>query len=185
MKRIVLLVVVLVIANQLNAQGKYFTKSGKINFDATSPSSPDKVMAVNKAATCVLDTKTGDLQFSLLMRGFEFAKALMMEHFNENYIESSKFPKATFAGKIVNLTAINFSKDGSYAAKVKGKMTIHGETKDVEADGTITIKEGKISLSSLFTVTLADYKISIPSVVADKVAKTAKISISCSLDLLK
>jgi hypothetical protein len=164
---------------------KYFTKMGKINFDATSPSSPEKIEGVNRSATCVIDIKTGNMQFALLMKGFVFEKALMEEHFNENYVESHKFPKAEFKGAIANNETVNYTKDGSYTVKVKGKLTMHGETKEVETEGKLVIQGGKINAIADFTVLLSDFKVSIPGLVADKVSKTAKISVACSLELLK
>ena len=164
---------------------KYYTKSGQINFDATSPSSPEKIEGVNRSATCVVDIKTGNMQFAVLMKGFAFERALMEEHFNENYVESHKYPKAEFKGEIKNSDKIDFSKDGTYSVKVKGKLTMHGESNEVETDARITIQGGKIKAVADFNVKLADYKVSIPGLVADKVSKNAKINVSCSLELLK
>jgi polyisoprenoid-binding protein YceI len=164
---------------------KYFTKSGKVNFDATSPGSPEKIEGINKTVTCVVDSKTGNMQFAVLMKGFEFERALMEEHFNENYIESDKFPRAEFKGAISNNDKVNYSKDGSYPVTVKGKLTMHGEIRDVETTGKITVQGGKVAAAADFTVQLSDYKISIPGLVADKVSKTAKISVVCSLEPLK
>lgn len=184
MKNYLVLAAVVLLANASYGQ-RYFTKTAKINFDATSPSSPEKIEGVNRTATCVVDTKTGQLQFSVLMKGFEFERALMEEHFNENYVESSKFPKAEFKGNIVNNDAVNYAKDGSYPVTVKGKLTMHGETKDVETTGKLVIQAGKISAAADFSVLLADYNVTIPGIVADKVSKTAKIGVSCSLEPLK
>jgi len=181
---LLLLLAAAFLTNNSEAQ-KYFTKIGKINFDATSASSPEKIEGVNRTVTCVVDTKTGNIQFAVLMKGFEFEKALMEEHFNENYVESEKFPKAEFKGAIADNDKVNYAKDGMYAVTVKGKLTMHGETKDVEAQGKLTIQGGKISAAAEFNVLLADFKVSIPGLVADKVSKTAKISIACSLEALK
>lgn len=169
----------------VHAQDKFFTKSGKIVFDATSPKSPENILGVNKTVTCVLDIKTGALQFAVLMKGFEFEKALMQEHFNENYVESNKFPKAEFRGAIADPSFVNVGKEGVYVVKVKGKLTIHGETKDVECEGKITVKGGKVQAVAAFSVVLSDYGVTVPQLVADKVAKTAKISVDCLLDPLK
>lgn len=167
------------------AQQKYFTKTGKISFDATSTSSPDKIFAVNKNVACVIETSTGDVQFSALMKGFEFEKALMMEHFNENYIESSKYPKAIFKGNIQNISSIKFTINGTYVAKVKGNLTLHGQTKEIESTGNIVVKDGKVSLAANFTLLVADFKISIPSVVSNNISKTVKVNINCNLETLK
>ncbi len=181
---LVLLVAITFLASSAQSQ-KYFTKSGKINFDATSSGSPEKIEGVNKTVTCVVDTKTGNMQFAALMKGFEFERALMEEHFNENYAESEKFPKAEFKGAISNNDKVIYTKDGTYPVTVKGKLTIHGETKDVETQGKLTIQGGKISTVAEFNVLLADFKIAIPGLVADKISTSAKITISCSLELLK
>ena len=112
---------------------KFYTKNGKIDFDATSPSSPERVEAVNRSVTCVIDTQNGAIQFAALIKGFEFERALMEEHFNENYLESEKFPKAEFRGEIKNNGEINYTRDGTYPVKVKGKLTMHGESDDIDA----------------------------------------------------
>jgi hypothetical protein len=184
LSRVLLFAIVLGVSFQVNAQ-RYFTKNGKINFDATTKGSPESIAAVNRTVTCVLDTKTAALQFAVLIKGFTFERALMEEHFNENYLESSKFPKAEFRGTITNNSAVNYAKDGTYPVTVAGKLTIHGVTKDVESPGKLQIQGGKVLATASFTVPLADYGIAIPGVVADKVAKNAKIDIDCSLEPLK
>src|SRR5579875_3511177 len=82
------------------AQGRYFTKTGKITFISKAPLEDDE--AVNKTVTAVLDSKSGAIQFAVLMKGFEFEKALMQQHFNEDYVESDKYPKSEFKGRITN-----------------------------------------------------------------------------------
>ena len=166
-----------------NAQDKFYTKTGKIIFSSKAPL--ENIEAHNKSVTCVLDTKSGNLQFAVLMKGFEFEKALMQEHFNENYVESHKFPKAEFKGQISNNGDINYTKDGTYNAKVKGKLTIHGETKDVETDGVIVVKSGKVEADAAFPIELSDYKIEIPKVVKDNISKSVQIKVDCNLDPLK
>lgn len=174
-----------IMLNVSSAQDRYFTKSGKVQFDATTPSSPEKVGATTNALICVVDIKTGLIQFSIVMKSFEFKNALMQEHFNENYVESNKFPKAEFKGNILNNTEINYSKDGSYKARVKGQLSIHGVSKEVETEGYMIVKGGKINANATFTAGLKDYDIAVPGLVADKVANYAKISLDCSLEPLK
>ncbi|HEY6502974.1 MAG TPA: YceI family protein [Chitinophagaceae bacterium] len=182
-KQFVVTVVILFAVLSVTAQDKYFTKSGRIIF--SSKTDMENIEAHNKSVTCVLDTKTGNMQFAVLMKGFEFEKALMQEHFNENYVESHKFPKAEFKGQITNSSEINYGRDGAYTATVKGKLTIHGETKEVETNGTVTVKGGKIEAVAGFNVTLADYRIEIPAIVKDNISKTVKIEVECTLDPLK
>ena len=118
------------------------------------------------------------------MKGFEFERALMQEHFNENYVESDKFPKAEFKGVITNNANMNYGKDGMYNVTVKGRFTIHGVTRDADATGTLSVKGGKIGVKSGFSLLLSDYGVTIPKLVADKVAKTAKITVDCALEPL-
>jgi len=113
------------------------------------------------------------------LKGFEFDKALMQEHFNENYIESDKFPKAIFKGKIDDAGKINFTKDGNYNATVTGLLTMHGETKNVSAPASFTVQNGKLTSSSTITIALSDFKISIPVVVKDNISNTVKIMVIC------
>lgn len=181
---IFLFLLVAFVQSEVAAQ-KFFTKSGRIDFNATAPSSPESIEAVNKTVTCVLDAATGNIQFAVLIKGFTFERALMQEHFNENYLESDKYPKAEFKGTIANNGAVNYSKDGDYPVTVKGKLTMHGETRDVESSGKVSVKGGKISASASFTAVLGDYKVAVPSLVSDKVSKTAKITVACTLEPLK
>jgi len=157
---------------------KYYTKNGLVSFYSKAPI--EDITADNNQVLSVLMTNTGDIQFSMLNTGFHFKKAMMEEHFNEDYMESNKYPKSTFKGKITNLSAINFTKDGSYAATVSGDLTMHGVTNKITASGTITVKSGAVSASSKFTVHLADYKITIPSVVKNNIAENVEITVSCN-----
>lgn len=181
---LLLLFFMLPVAGSSFAQ-RYFTKSGTIGFDATSPSSPEKIEGTNRTATCVVDIKSGAIQFAVLMKGFAFERALMEEHFNENYVESHKFPKAEFKGKIKDTEQIDFTKDGTHTVKVKGDLSLHGQTREVETTGTLQVAGGKINASASFSVKMSDFDVSIPGLVADKVAKTAKINVNCSLEPLK
>ncbi|MEK7253941.1 MAG: YceI family protein, partial [Bacteroidota bacterium] len=110
MKRTIVLIPLLLLffAQGIQAQ-KYFTREGKITF--VSDAAMEKIEAVTNSATSVIDMATGAVEFAVLIKGFQFKKALMQEHFNENYMESSKFPKATFKGKIDNFSSVNLKKD--------------------------------------------------------------------------
>lgn len=162
------------------AQGKYFSKTATIAFDAGT--SLEDIKANSSTATSVIDAATGATEWSVLMKSFTFKRALMQEHFNENYVESSKYPKATFKGKITNISSVNFAKEGTYPVNVTGKMTLHNVTKDVSTAGTITVKAGKVSVSADFPLTVSDFDITIPSVVGDKINKKAKVSVKANLE---
>lgn len=164
-------------------QTRFFTKKAKVTFDATSPSSPEKIRGINENAVTVIDASTGAMEFMVSMTAFVFEKALMGEHFNENYVESEKFPKANFKGSITNMKEVDLGKNGNYPVDVKGSMTIHGVTKEVQAKGTITVMDGAIVAGkSEFKILLADYKVEIPGVVSDKIDKEAKIKIEANYE---
>jgi polyisoprenoid-binding protein YceI len=165
------------------AQDKFYTKTGKIDFYSKAPM--EDIEAKNKTVTAVIDSKSGAIQFQVQMRGFEFEKKQMQEHFNEKYVESSKYPKSEFKGTITNNSEIDYTKDGTYTAKVKGKLTIHGVTKDVETTGTLKVSGGKVDANSTFNILLSDYNIKIPALVKDKVSNNVKIVVSCLLEPLK
>ncbi|MGG9970653.1 YceI family protein [Ferruginibacter sp. SUN002] len=179
MKKIILSFLVFAITNVNVYSQKYFTKNGSISF--LSKAKLEDIKADNNQVLSVIDTQTGDLQFSVLVNGFHFPKATMEEHFNEDYMESSKYPKATFKGTITNLSQIDFAKDGTYKATVSGDLTMHGVTKkNFSTEGTITIKGGKISATSKFTVALKDHKIKIPKLMTSNIAEKIEITVSCS-----
>jgi hypothetical protein len=163
--------------------GTYFTKTGTISFKGKSK--VEKIEAINKSAACKLDATTGAIDFIVLVKSFVFDSQLMQEHFNENYLESDKFPKASFKGKITNLAEINFAKDGVYKTNVQGVFTIHGISQTINGAGSITIKNGKVSITSSLGVLCSTYKIDIPSAVKDKVSNEVNIIIACNLEELK
>src|SRR5437016_4448488 len=121
-RKIIITGFIILLTVQIQAQ-VFYTKSGRINFYSKAPL--EDIEASNKTADCVLNISTGSIMFSVLIKGFEFQKALMQEHFNENYMESNKFPRATFKGTIVNLSEIDLSKPGNYPVRVKGQLTMH------------------------------------------------------------
>jgi|SRR5688572_9052285 len=173
--------VVMLISFNLHAQNKYFTREGTVAFLSQAPL--EEIKGVNKKVTSVLDVSNGQLEFSVLMKAFEFQKALMQEHFNENYVESDKFPKAVFKGKIDNAADVKWTSDGVYPVSVTGKMTIHGVTNDMATKGTIEIKDGRISGKSTFNIKIADYDIAIPNVVKDKIAESVKVDVDLKYEL--
>lgn len=159
---------------------RFYTKAGRITFFSKTPL--ENIEAENATATAILNTKDGQVQFSVLIKGFEFEKALMQEHFNENYMESSKYPKSSFTGQVLNNADINYTRDGNYKASVKGMLTIHGVTKEIVTTGNINVKNGTPALNADFIIALADYKISIPSLVKDKISSAVKITVNCILN---
>ncbi len=179
MKTLLSLAILLVTCSHLSAQ-KVYTKNGSISF--FSKTSMENIDAKNNQVMSVLNTQTGDLQFSVLIKAFHFEKALMEEHFNENYMESNKFPKAIFKGSLNDVSKIDFSKDGSHNVTVSGDMTIHGVTNKVTAPGVVSIKNGVPSASSKFNIKLKDYGVVIPKVVKDNISETIDITVTSAYD---
>ena len=175
MKNVLLIVGLLMLMTNVDAQ-KYFTRSGQISF--FSSTSIEDIEAHNKTVTAIFDSQSGAIQFSVTMKSFQFEKALMQEHFNENYVESSKFPKSTFKGVIENIDEIDFTKDGNYKTNVNGSLSIHGVSNDIVAEVLFTVKGESIIGESKIMVNPEDYGIEIPGVVREKIAKELEVSIS-------
>jgi YceI-like domain len=163
----------------VNAQERWYTKEGKVAFYCDG--SAEKIEAFTNKGVCVIDATTGQVEMSVLMKAFTFEKALMQEHFNENYVESDKFPKAVFKGTAEDVASVKWTTDGVYPLKLKGQMTLHGVTKDFTTAATITVKGGKPIGNTTFIITLADYNIEIPKVVQDKVTEKVRIVVDAPL----
>lgn len=174
--KIIILSLILLISNGAEAQQKFYTKNGIITFTSKAP--VQTIEAVNNKVLSVWETATGNIEFSLLIKGFQFPKALMQEHFNENYLESDKFPKATFKGVIENSKSIVFSGDNVQNVKVNGVLTMHGISKQITIPATIKIKNGEVSALTNFFISLDDYAIKVPSVVSESINKKINIQIN-------
>lgn len=158
------------------------TTSGSISFDATT--AKDALpKADNKAVVAAVNPKKGTVAFEAIIKNFSFANPMMQEHFNgATWMDSEKFPTATFKGNITNLSAINFKKDGTYAAEVAGNLTIHGVTKPVKTAGSITVSGKSIKVACDFTILLGDYGVNGPAIAAGKVANETKVSVSAEMN---
>ena len=164
MKKFLFIALCSIAFTQTQAQKLYGTRNAKVSFIATND---EDVKAVNNEVASRLSDK-GEISFSLLIKGFKFEYAEMQEKFNNDYAESNKFPRAEFKGNISNIKEINFTKDGNYKAVVKGNLTLHGVSKPVTVNGTITVKGGKVSATGKFPIVMKDHKID-ASAVTEKV----------------
>ncbi len=156
----------------------YSTRNGFVGF--YSKTALEDIKAENNQVYAIIDAGKQNLAFQLLLKGFTFPKELMQEHFNENYVESDKYPKASFSG---NWTGdVQPTKDGVYKVTVKGNLTLHNTTKQIEAPATIEVKNGHLLGQTEFKVKPEDFNISIPSIVRDKIDKeiSVKVNIDCS-----
>jgi hypothetical protein len=167
--RFKLIVLLLAITSFVQAQ-KVITRNGVIQFDATVPGATDQVLAKNNSVSAILDKATGALAVQVMIKSFRFKLPLMEEHFNENYMESDQFPKATFKGKIKDFD----SKSGSY--EVEGDLMLHGITQKVKTKLTVKNEAGKLYVEGMFNVKLKDYGLSVPALAKKTLAETAKLT---------
>lgn len=161
----------LIIASFSAFSQRYVCKNGEISFFSETPM--ENISAINKNVTAIIDVPTNNIAVKLQMTDFSFPNKLMQEHFNENYMESEKYPTGVFSGKI-NET-IDFTKDGTYPISATGKFIIHGVTQNRTLKGTLTIKGNSMALDTNFDVKLADHKIDIPTVVVAKIAESISV----------
>ncbi len=159
----------------------YLAKTCEISFYSHSPI--EDIKAVNKVAKPMLNTATGDVQIKIVMTAFQFDRPLMQEHFNEEYVESEKFPNAIYKGKINE--SVDYTKDGTTKVTVTGKFNIHGVEKEKTIDGTITVKGTEITLSSKFNLHVADYNIKVPSLYVTNIAEDVETKLEATLEPFK
>ena len=175
MKKIMIAALLVCFTGTLHAQ-KYMTRTGRISFSSHTPL--ENIDAINNEVSAVLDGKTGAVVFQAPVKSFKFERALMEEHFNENYMESNKYPRADFNGKITDIAIANFTKDGSYKVTASGKLTMHGVTKDITVPVTLTVKGQEVTGQANFKITPGDYNIKIPSLVQDKIDKQISVKVN-------
>lgn len=179
MKKILALGILLVACFMAAKSQVYITKTGFVGFYSKTPL--EDVEAENKEVYAIVDAGKKNMAFTMLMKSFVFRKKLMQEHFNENYIESDQYPKAVFTGTFTG--DVDPKKDGVYPVTVKGQLGMHGVIRSVELPATIEMKSGRLMGKAEFKIKPEDYKIKIPSIVIDKIAKevTVTVNIDCSL----
>ena len=181
MKRTTILLSILAITLTVFAitppTGKLVSSKTHIKFFSTTPA--EDIEANNYASVSTLNTETGGIIFSVPMQSFEFEKALMQKHFNdEKFLDTKEFPKAKIKAKIINLSEIDFSKDGTYETIIEGELTIKGVTKNVKEKGSITISGNSVSVKSTFNITLADYNVTfVKGKPSKNIAKTVEITV--------
>jgi hypothetical protein len=158
---------------------KYSTRSGNLKFEASVPSF-EEVAAENKSASAILESSNGDFAVLSLMKGFRFKVALMEEHFNENYVESDKYPKAAFKGKIEGFDISKLSAEPK-TFTITGDLTMHGKTKKITDTARISKSGGNIIVVGSFYVKPADFDIEIPKVVSSKVSEKVEVTYNLSL----
>jgi polyisoprenoid-binding protein YceI len=171
MKTIITIICCFLFITASISQERYLTKSGAINF--YSKSQIEDITADNNQVLSIVDATSGKMAISILIKSFMFKKALMQEHFNENYLESDRFPKATFQGNILNFDTL---KDTAIKLKVKGVLTIHGISKEKTIEANFTRTKEAILVEGNFMVILEEFNVEIPAVVAKNIAKQIKVT---------
>ena len=152
----------------------YACEDGRVHFFASTPL--EDISPVSNIAFCVLNTQTKKVVAKVRMNSFVFVKSLMQEHFNENFIESEKYPYATLEAVITE--NIDYSKDGVYNVTLKGTLEVHGVKKEYAIKGRLTVKNGEpVAATADFEVKLVDHNIKIPTVVITKIAEVVKVDV--------
>ena len=151
---------------------KYSTEKTFVSF--FSDAAIEDITAENTKTAGVFNSATGDIAFSVPIKDYEFEKSLMKEHFNEKYMETEKYPKSTFQGKVTGYTP---DARGLQNVSSKGKLTIHGQTHEVEIPGTIEKQGDKLIMKSKFIVKLEDYKIAIPQLLWQNIAEQVEVTV--------
>ncbi len=153
-----------------HAQEKFLTKQGSVSFFSSAP--VEDIKADNNQVLSIINTSNGTIAIAILMKSFMFEKSLMQEHFNENYVESDKYPKATFKGEVLNFDTLN---QNEQEVTITGNITIHGVTKTLKTLAKISKTTDVISIQGSFTVKVADFNIEIPSLVVNNIAETIEV----------
>lgn len=170
--RIAGLLILLLLSNKSLAQ-KYKSVSSSVHFFSDAPM--EDIEATNLDGQSAINLSTGEIVFSIPIKSFEFEKSLMQEHFNENYLESDKYPTATFKGIV---TGFNKDAEGWQKAWAEGSMIIHGVQNELSVEGEFKIEKGSIESKSKFPISLKDYKIKIPKVVFYNIAEVVEVTIT-------
>ncbi len=154
----------------------YNTRNGFVGFYSTTPF--EDIAAENNQVYAIMDITKKTLAFSMLMKGFVFKKELMQEHFNENYVESDKYPKATFTGSFNEV--IDTTNQQPVVLHITGTMMMHGVSKKITTTATMQMQDGALNGSSSFTLIPQDFNITIPSLVKEKIAKEIKVQVKAT-----
>ncbi|MCC2546815.1 YceI family protein [Hymenobacter sp. BT175] len=178
MKQLFLFASLLLLVVPASAQARYSTRSGLITFFSATP--VEDIEARNTQVAALLDLSSGQVAFTVPMKSFVFKRSLMQEHFNENYVESEKYPRASFAGKVVNFSPALLTAAGPQSVQVEGDLTIHGVKRRVKVPGTLELKNNQLLVQARFGVAPADYNIEIPALVRDNIAKTVDVTVNLS-----
>jgi len=178
--KIFVLIASLIFISHANGQ-IYLTRNGNISFSSHTPL--EDVNAENNEVASTLNPATGAIEFKAAIKSFHFKKTAMEQHFGgEDYMAADKYPKASFSGKISDLSSVSFEKDGAYKVTVQGNLTIRDVTKPVTAESTITVKNGVVTAQSNFDVNRKEYHVIGEAFVQQKIEDEIHISVNCQYE---
>ncbi len=177
MKKSVLLMIAVCFCLEKSQGQIYVADSCRVTFFTAA--AVEDITAVNTSSKPIMSTSSGAIQISITNEGFIFNKTLMQEHFNEDYMESDKYPHSVFKGKVNE--KIDYTQEGENTVTVTGTLDMHGVKKNITIPGTITIKNGMIFLKANFTAKLVDYNIKVPSVLGNNVAEQVAITLTATM----
>ena len=176
MKHLIALLTGLVLTTACFAQDVYSCRNTILSFFSATPM--EDIDATTSKGVSAINLKTGAVYFKVAVNSFKFKKPLMEEHFNENYLESDKYPTAEFKGKIID--NIDLHKDGTYNVTVEGTLSMHGVDKVYREKATLTVQAGKPAATAKFNVKLADHHIKIPTLVVKNIAEVVEVTIKAN-----
>jgi hypothetical protein len=151
---------------------QYLLAESRVSFFSSAPM--ENIEAITSRTKSLLNTHTAEIAFVIPIKTFEFEKKLMQEHFNENYLESHKYPEATFKGKLIGF---NPQQKGAQKVIARGQMNIHGVNRNVEAAGTLDFRENEVYLTAVFPIKVADYEVEIPTLVFYNIAEVVEVTV--------
>jgi len=162
----------LFISAQSYSQQRFFAEKAIVSF--FSDAVVEDISATNEKVTSIFDAVSGEVAYLMNIKDFQFPNKLMQVHFNEKYMESEKYPKSSFQGKI---SGFSLNATGKQDVKASGKLTIHGVTKNIEAPGTVEVNGNRLTVKSKFTVKLLDYNIKVPQIVWQNIAQQVEVTV--------
>ncbi|TVQ12747.1 MAG: YceI family protein [Bacteroidetes bacterium] len=173
-----LTILTLLLVSNMFAQ-VYITRNGTIRFFSETPL--ENIEATNRQVFSALNKQTGEFAFRVVMRSFSFEKALMQQHFNDNFVESDRYPNATFEGKVKDIEDMDFSETGDYKVVVEGELTIKDVTRTISEQGTLKVEGDRIIARSVFIIRPEDYNVSIPGRYARNIARDIEVTVELEL----
>jgi polyisoprenoid-binding protein YceI len=178
--KVLILLLSICATSSVIGQNIYKAESGKVRF--FSDALLEDIEATTNKTTAALNASTGDVAVLIPIKSFEFAKSLMKEHFNENYLESNKYPDASFKGKIAD--KFSLTPGANYEVTISGELLIHGVSQHRDIVATLKVNaDGSVLVSGKFSVKVADHKVKIPTLVFQNIAEIVEVSFTYTLKL--